>query len=73
MLYPKCKKGQKTLATLYLRTHYQFSTFDKSLGIKVNKNEWQFKQHEIDHHLQLNPSIKTVLSECKEKITSYTV
>jgi site-specific recombinase XerD len=68
MLYPKCKKGQKTLATLYLRTHYQFSTFDKSLGIKVNKNEWQFKQHEIDHHLQLHPSIKTVLSECKEKI-----
>jgi site-specific recombinase XerD len=68
MLYPKCKKGQKTLATLYLRTHYQFSTFDKSLGIKVNKNEWQFKQHEIDRHLQLHPSIKTVLSECKEKI-----
>ena len=68
MLYPKCKKGQKTLATLYLRTHYQFSTFDKSLGIKVNKNEWHFKQHEIDHHLQLNPSIKTVFSECKEKI-----
>ncbi len=68
MLYPKCKKGQKTLATLYLRTHYQFSTFDKSLGIKVNKNEWQIKQDQIDQHLHHYPNIKTVLTECKEKI-----
>lgn len=68
MLYPKCKRGQKTLATLYLRTHYQFSTFDKSLGIKVNKNDWKFKQQEIDQNLHLHPSIKVAFTECKEKI-----
>lgn len=68
MLYPKCKKGQKTLATLYLRTHYQFSTFDKSLGIKVDKTLWHFKQQEIENHVNLNPNIKSTVAECKEKI-----
>lgn len=68
MLYPKCKRGQKTLATLYLRTHYQFSTFDKSLGIKVNKSDWKFKKQEFDQNLHLHPGIKVAFTECKEKI-----
>jgi hypothetical protein len=68
MLYPKSKKGQKTLATLYLRTHYQFSTFDKSLGIKVDKKDWNYKQKEIENHLHNHPNIKSSVAECKEKI-----
>lgn len=56
MIYPKRKKGDSKMASIYLRITYQLYVSEKSLGIEINVSDWdsstqQLKNQELTNYL----------------------
>lgn len=67
-IYPKKDRSNPLLATLYFRAIFQFVTYDKSLSIKIELNDWDAKKRALISNGSLNKQLLESYSECKEKI-----
>ncbi len=67
-LYPKRKSTGCTEATLYLRISFQFTSLDKSVGIKILFNTWDSHNHYIINNPYHQKQVDDVTAELKEKI-----
>jgi cell division protein FtsB len=67
-IYPKKDRSNPLRATLYFRAIFQFVTYDKSLSIKIELNDWDAKKRALISNGALNKQLHESYSECKEKI-----
>jgi hypothetical protein len=67
-IYPKKDRSNPLLATLYFRAIFQFVTYDKSLSIKIELNDWDAKKRALISNSALNKQLLESYNECKEKI-----
>ena len=67
-IYPKKDRSNPLRATLYFRAIFQFVTYDKSLSIKIELNDWDAKKRALISNGALNKQLLESYSECKEKI-----
>lgn len=67
-LYPKRKHSHLQQATIYLRVTYRFYTLDRSLGLKIQVNQWDPQLHRLKGSSIQQTHLLEKYEEAKEKI-----
>jgi site-specific recombinase XerD len=67
-LYPKRKSLTVSESTLYMRISYQFAQIDKSLGIKIQFEDWDSSTHKLLNNPYHQKIIEEVFDEHKQKL-----
>ncbi len=67
-MYPKRKSRTSSEAVLYMRVSYQFVTVNKSLGLKVDPDGWNKKEHQLENSPYIQKRATELFNENKEKI-----
>lgn len=68
MVYPKRKSSAAPTADMYLQFVYQLNRIDKSLGIRINTNQWDAESHSIIGQPMHNELLSKKVEECKQKV-----
>ncbi len=68
LLYPKRKSLTISESTMYMRISYQFSQIDKSLGIKIEFDDWDSTIHKLLKSPYHQKHIEAVFEEYKQKL-----
>lgn len=68
MIYPKRRSSQSQEANMYMRVFYDVNFIEKSLGIKINFDQWDNTIHEISGQPMHNFQLKQKAEEFKQKI-----
>jgi site-specific recombinase XerD len=67
-LYPKRKSLTVSESTLYMRISYQFTQIDKSLGIKIQFEDWDSTTHKLLNNPYHQKHIDEVFDEYRQKL-----
>src|SRR5689334_10716165 len=67
MVYPKRKSASNPQADMYMQFNYQFGKVDKSLGIKINYEQWDAQTHTVTDHPSHNHALYQKTEEYKQK------
>jgi len=67
-IYPKRKSLTVSESTLYMRFTYQFAKIDKSLGIKVQFEDWDSAAHKLLNNPYHQKHLEEVIEEHKQKL-----
>ena len=67
-LYPKRKSLTVSESTLYMRISYQFAQIDKSLGIKIQFEDWDSTTHKLLNNPYHQKYIEEVFEEYRQKL-----
>jgi site-specific recombinase XerD len=68
MVYPKRKSVSQTQANMYMQFTYQLNKVDKSLGIKIEHDQWDPVTHTIKGQQLHNHLLKQKVEEFKQKV-----
>ena|SRR5580692_6837477 len=68
IVYPKRKSTLALEAEMYMRISYEFSSIEKSLGIKIIFSDWDAHGHTVKHNPIHDFHIKQKSEEYKQRL-----